>query len=132
MTMPKGWKSPADKARREAEDKARREAEERARAIVREAEERAKQIVREEEEKGKVEAKERARVIVEERERRAKREAEEKAKFIGMPLLQYSMLAWIDMYKEFAINAGKMSEYWFNLFWSPSTKEQRKDKVKVE
>jgi hypothetical protein len=50
----------------------------------------------------------------------------------NMTLWQYSTLAWIDMYKEFAINAAKLSEYWFNLFWSPWTKEQRRDKVKVE
>jgi hypothetical protein len=45
---------------------------------------------------------------------------------------QYSTVAWIDMYKEFAINAAKLSEYWFNIFWSPWTAKQRKDEVKVE
>jgi hypothetical protein len=50
----------------------------------------------------------------------------------NMTSWQYSTVAWIDMYKEFAINAAKLSEYWFNLFWSPWTVEQRKDKVKVE
>jgi hypothetical protein len=132
MTLPKGWKSPADKARREAEERAKQIVSEEEEKVKVEAEERARGITREIEDKARREAEERARVIVEERERRARREAEEKAKFIGMPLLQYSMLAWIDMYKEFAINAGKLSEYWFNLFWSPETKEQRKDKVKVE
>ncbi|HEX6028327.1 MAG TPA: hypothetical protein VFY64_04740, partial [Nitrososphaeraceae archaeon] len=50
----------------------------------------------------------------------------------NMTLWQYYTVSWIDMYKEFAINAAKLSESWFNLFWSPWTKEQRRDKVKVE
>ena len=31
----------------------------------------------------------------------------------NMTLWRYSTGAWIDMYKEFAINAAKLSEYWF-------------------
>jgi hypothetical protein len=50
----------------------------------------------------------------------------------NMTSWQYSTVAWIDMYKEFAINAAKLSEYWFNIFWSPWTAKQRKDEVKVE
>jgi hypothetical protein len=42
----------------------------------------------------------------------------------NMTLWQYSTVAWIDMYKEFAINAAKLSEKWFNLFWSPWTKDK--------
>src|SRR5919107_1896455 len=184
MTMPKGWKTPADIARREAEDKARREAEDKARREAedkarREAEDKAR---REAEDKARREAEEKARREAEEKARReaeekARREAEEKARreaeaiehttikesiepqrqqtvrqenlvtsrknvdylrndrepfSANMTLWQYYTLAWIDMYKEFAVNAAKLSEYWFILFWSPWTKEQRKDKIKAE
>ena len=134
MTMPKGWRPPADIARREAEEKARREAEEKAR---REAEEKARREAEEEDiitkesiepqqtirqEKNLIRSKENADYLRNDREPFS----------ANMTLWQYSTLAWIDMYKEFAINAAKLSEYWFNLFWSPWTKEQRRDKVKVE
>src|SRR5215217_7492017 len=162
MTMPKGWKTPAeDKARREAEDKARREAEDKAR---REAEDKAR---REAEDKARREAEDKARREAEDKARReaeaivhtakvSKEEEEgqqqiirqenlvtsrENANYLrddrdpfsaNMTLWQYSTISWIDMYKEFAINAAKLSEYWFNLFWSPWTKEQTRDKIKVE
>jgi hypothetical protein len=42
----------------------------------------------------------------------------------NMTSWQYSTVAWINMYKEFAINAAKLSEYWFNLFWSPWAKDK--------
>src|SRR5215213_6693313 len=121
MTMPKGWKTPAeDKARREAEDKARREAE----AIVHttkesKEEEGQQQIMRQE---NLVTSRENANYLRDDRDPFS----------ANMTLWQYSTISWIDMYKEFAINAAKLSEYWFNLWLSPCTKEQRIDKVKVE
>jgi hypothetical protein len=46
---------------------------------------------------------------------------------------QYSTEAWIDMYKEFAVNAAKLSEYSFNLLWSPWTKDKNHiEKVNTE
>jgi hypothetical protein len=138
MTMPKGWKTPPedkarreaeDKARREAEDKARREAEDKARreaeAIVhtakesKEEEEGQQQIIRQE---NLVTSRENANYLRDDRDPFS----------ANMTLWQYSTISWIDMYKEFAINAAKLSEFWFNLFWSPWTKEQTRDKVKVE
>src|SRR5215217_1445851 len=129
MTMPKGWKTPAeDKARREAEDKARREAEDKARreaeAIVHttkesKEEEGQQQIMRQE---NLVTSRENANYLRDDRDPFS----------ANMTLWQYSTISWIDMYKEFAINAAKLSEYWFNLFWSPWTKGQTRDKVKVE
>src|SRR5919107_4476935 len=146
MTMPKGWKSPAeDKARREVEDKARREAEDKAR---REAEDKAR---REAEDKARREAEAiehttKESIEEEKRQQQIIRQenlvtSRENANYLrtdrdpfsaNMTLWQYYTLSWIDMYKEFAINTAKLSESWFNLFWSPWTKEQRRDKVKVE
>jgi hypothetical protein len=146
MTMPKGWKTPAeDKARREAEDKARREAEDKAR---REAEDKAR---REAEDKARREA-EAIELTTKESIEEEKRQQQiisqenlitsrENANYLrndrdpfwaNMTLWQYYTVSWIDMYKEFVINSAKLSESWFNLFWSPWTKEQRRDKVKVE
>jgi uncharacterized membrane protein len=43
------------------------------------------------------------------------------------------MMSWIATYNELAKNASKMSEYWFNLFWSRwSAVQEKQDKVKVE
>jgi hypothetical protein len=171
MTMPKGWKTPAedkarieaedkarieaeDKARREAEDKARREAEDKARI---EAEDKARI---EAADKARIEAEDKARIEAEAIEHTTKESIEEEEKrqqqiirqenvvtsrentnylrndrdpfWANMTLWQYYTVSWIDMYKEFAINSAKLSESWFNLFWSPWTKKQRRDKVKVE
>ncbi len=145
MTMPKGWKTPAeDKARREAEDKARREAEDKAR---REAEDKAR---REAEDKARREAEAIEHTTKESIEEEGKQQiirqenlvtSRENVDYLrndrdpfsaNMTLWQYSAKSWIDMYKEYAINAAKLSEFWFNLFWSPWTKEQTRDKVKVE
>src|SRR5919205_4282765 len=151
MTMPKGWKPSADIARREAEDKARREAEDKAR---REAEDKAR---REAEDKARREAEDKARreaeaiehftttkesieplpqqqTIRQENIIRAKENSNYPRNDLdpfaaNMTSWQYSTVAWIDMYREFAINAAKLSEYWFNLFWSPWMAEQRKGKV---
>ncbi len=132
------------RTKREAEEKARREAEEKAR---REAEEKAR---REAEEKARREAEAIEHTAIKEsiepqRQQTVRQEnlvtSRENVDYLrndrepfsaNMTLWQYSTLAWIDMYKEFAVNAAKLSEYWFNLFWSPWTKEQRKDKIKVE
>ena len=130
MTMPKDWKLPADKARREAADKARREAADKAR---REAEEKVR---REAEEiqytttKESIEPPQQQTIIQKDLTRPKENYLDPFAD--NLTLWQYSAIAWIDMYKEFAINAAKLSEHWFNLFWSPWTKEQRKDKVKIE
>src|SRR5919112_262791 len=147
MTMPKGWKTPADIARREAEDKARREAEDKAR---REAEDKAR---REAEDKARREAEDKARREAEAlehatttkesieplpqqqtiRQENLIRSKENTNDYLrndldpfaaNMTSWQYSTVAWIDMYKEFAINAAKLSEYWFNLFWRPWTKDK--------
>ncbi len=139
MTMPKGWKSPAeDKARREAEDKARREAEDKAR---REAEDKARREAEaiehttakesEEEEKRQQQII-RQESLVTSRENANYLRTDRDPFSANMTLWQYYTVSWIDMYKEFAINTAKLSESWFNLFWSPWTKEQRRDKVKVE
>jgi len=162
MTMPKDWKPPADIARREAEDKARREAEDKARREAedkarREAEDKAR---REAEDKARREAEDKARREAEEIEhtttikesiapqqqdqtirQESLTRSEENSNNLrndvdsfasNMTSWQYSTVAWIDMYKEFAINAAKLTEYWFNIFWSPWTAKQTKDEVKVE
>ena len=52
---------------------------------------------------------------------------------MGMDLWQNAMMSWIATYNELAKNASKMSEYWFNLFWSRwSAIQEKQDKVKVE
>jgi hypothetical protein len=154
MTMPKDWKPPADIARREAEDKARREAEDKAR---REAEDKAR---REAEDKARREAEDKARreaeamehvttikdsIAPQQQDQTIRQESLTRSEgnsnnlrndvdsfASNMTSWQYSTVAWIDMYKEFAINAAKLSEYWFNIFWSPWTAKQTKDEVKVE
>jgi hypothetical protein len=105
----------------EAKDKARREAEAIEHTTIKESiEPQRQQTIRQE--KNLIRSKENADYMRNDREPFS----------ANMTLWQYSTLAWIDRYKEFAINAAKLSEYWFNLFWSPWTKEQRKDKIKVE
>ena len=120
--MPKGWKPSADIARREAEDKARREAE---------------AIEHFTTTKESIEPLPQQQTIRQENIIRAKENSNyprnDLDPFVAnMTSWQYSTVAWIDMYREFAINAAKLSEYWFNLFWSPWMAEQRKGKVKVE
>jgi hypothetical protein len=108
------------RTKREAEEKARREAEAIEHTTIKESiEPQRQQTVRQE---NLVTSRENANYLRNDREPFS----------ANMTLWQYSTLAWIDMYKEFAVNAAKLSEYWFNLFWSPWTKEQRKDKIKVE
>jgi hypothetical protein len=52
---------------------------------------------------------------------------------MGMDLWQNAAMSWIATYNELVKNASKMSEYWFNLFWSRwSTINEKQDKVKVE
>ena len=104
-----------DKARREAEDKARREAEAIEQTAIKESIEpqQRQQTIRQE--KNLVTSRENANYLRTDRDPFS----------ANMTLWQYSTLAWIDKYKEFAINAAKLSEYWFNLFWSPWTKEQK-------
>jgi hypothetical protein len=52
---------------------------------------------------------------------------------MGMDLWQNAVMSWIATYNELAKNASKMSEYWFNLFWSRwSAVQEKQDKVKVE
>lgn len=52
---------------------------------------------------------------------------------MGMDLWQNAVMSWITTYNELAKNASKMSEYWFNLFWSRwSAIQEKQDKVKVE
>ncbi len=51
----------------------------------------------------------------------------------GIDFWQHSISAWIDIYNEFAKNAGRIAGYWFNLFWSPWTGEQKhSEKVNIE
>jgi uncharacterized protein YjcR len=121
-----------DKARREAEDKARREAEDKARREAEAIEHTtAKESIVEEEGQQQIIRQENL-IRSKEKENADYMRTDREPFLANMTLWQYSTLAWIDMYKEFAINAAKLSEYWFNLFWSPWTKEQRRDKVKVE
>jgi hypothetical protein len=52
---------------------------------------------------------------------------------MGMDLWQTAAMSWIATYNELVKNASKMSEYWFNLFWSRwSAIKEKQDKVKVE
>ena len=130
MTMPKDWKTPAeDKARREAEDKARREAEDKARREAEAIEHTTKESIEQEEGKQQIIRQEN---LVTSRENVDYLRNDRDPFSANMTLWQYSAISWIDMYKEYAINAAKLSEFWFNLFWSPWTKEQTRDKVKVE
>src|SRR5918996_246567 len=123
MTMPKGWKTPADIARREAEDKARREAEDKARREA-EALEHATTT------KESIEPLPQQQTITQENIIRSKENTNDYLRndldpfAANMTSWQYSTVAWIDMYKEFAINAAKLPEYWFNLFWRPWTKDK--------
>ena len=122
MTMPKGWKDPVDIARKEAEDKARKEAE---------AIEHATII------KESIPPQQQDQTIIQKNLTRSEQNTNNLRNDVdsfaaNMTSWQYSTVAWIDMYKEFAINAAKLSEYWFNIFWSPWTAQQRKDKVKIE
>ena len=50
-----------------------------------------------------------------------------------MALWQYSIIDGIDICNEFATNAAKAAEYWFDVFWNPAArrKEERKEKVVV-
>ena len=150
----KARKEAEDKARKEAEDKARKEAEDKAR---KEAEDKAR---KEAEDKARKEAEDKARkeaeaiehatiikesippqqqdqTIIQKNLTRSEQNTNNLRNDVdsfaaNMTSWQYSTVAWIDMYKEFAINAAKLSEYWFNIFWSPWTAQQRKDKVKIE
>jgi hypothetical protein len=58
-------------------------------------------------------------------------------------LWQNYTMAWIVTYNEFVRNTGRMAEYWFHLFWNPSSAkeereyyqqqpQQKKDKANVE
>ena len=130
MTMPKGWKDPVDIARKEAEDKARKEAEDKARKEA-EAIEHATII------KESIPPQQQDQTIIQKNVTRSEQNTNNLRNDVdsfaaNMTSWQYSTVAWIDMYKEFAINAAKLSEYWFNIFWSPWTAQQRKDKVKIE
>jgi hypothetical protein len=50
-----------------------------------------------------------------------------------MDLWQTAAMSWIATYNEFVKNASKLSEYWLNLFSSPSSRiKEKKDKVNVE
>jgi hypothetical protein len=48
----------------------------------------------------------------------------------GFALWQLSIIYWIDMYNEFATDAAKLTEYWFNTFVNPSTKREEKNDEK--
>jgi hypothetical protein len=48
----------------------------------------------------------------------------------GFALWQLSIIYWIDMYNEFATDAAKLTEYWFNAFVNPSTKREEKNDEK--
>ena len=124
MTMPKGWKPHTeDRAKREAEDRAKREAESIVDVITTKEPKQGLQQQDIVQDKNVIRPEENADYLRNYREPFAD----------NMALWQYSTIAWIDIYKEFAINAAKLTEQWFNLFWNPWTKEQRaKDKVKVE
>jgi hypothetical protein len=138
MTMPKGWKDPVDIARKEAEDKARKEAEDKAR---KEAEDKARKEAEAIEHatiiKESIPPQQQDQTIIQKNLTRSEQNTNNLRNDVdsfaaNMTSWQYSTVAWIDMYKEFAINAAKLSEYWFNIFWSPWTAQQRKDKVKIE
>ena len=119
--------SPSNEAlktkRREAEDKARREAEDKARREA-EALEHATTT------KESIEPLPQQQTIRQENLIRSKENTNNYLRndldpfAANMTSWQYSTISWIDMYKEFAINAAKLSEYWFNLFWSPWTKDK--------
>jgi hypothetical protein len=52
---------------------------------------------------------------------------------MGVDLWQTAAMSWIATYNEFVKNASKMSEYWLNLFQSPSSKiVEKEDKVRIE
>jgi hypothetical protein len=107
--------------KREDEDKARREAEAIEQTAIKESIEpqQRQQTIRQE--KNLVTSRENADYL--------RNDCEPFSANMTLAILYASL---IDMHKEFAINAAKLSEYWFNLFWSPWTKEQREDKIKVE
>jgi hypothetical protein len=49
-----------------------------------------------------------------------------------MALWQYSIVDGIKIYNEFATNAVKIAEYWFDVFWNPAARrKERKEKVVV-
>ena len=41
---------------------------------------------------------------------------------MGVDLWQTAAMSWIATYNEFVKNASKLSEYWLNLFSSPSSR----------
>ena len=50
----------------------------------------------------------------------------------GFALWQHSIIYWIDMYYEFATDAAKLTEYWFNAFVNLSTeREEKNDDEKI-
>ena len=52
---------------------------------------------------------------------------------MGVDLWQTAAMSWIATYNEFVKNALTISEYWLNLFSSPSSRiKEKKDKVKLE
>ena len=52
---------------------------------------------------------------------------------MGVDFWQTAAMSWIATYNEFVKNASKLSEYWLNLFSSPSSRiREKKDKVKLE
>src|SRR5919107_888347 len=100
MTMPKGWKTPADIARREAEDiEHATTTKESIEPLLQQQTIRQENLIRSKENTNNY----------------LRNDLDPFA--ANMTSWQYSTVAWIDMYKEFAINAAKLSEYWFNLFW---------------
>ena len=42
----------------------------------------------------------------------------------SISLWQNYTMAWIVTYKEFARNTGRMAEYWYRLFWKPSSAKE--------
>lgn len=42
----------------------------------------------------------------------------------SISLWQNYTMAWIVTYKEFARNTGRMAEYWYHLFWNPSSAKE--------
>jgi hypothetical protein len=49
----------------------------------------------------------------------------------GFALWQHSIIYWIDMYNEFATDAAKLTEHWFNAFVNPSTEREKNDDEKI-
>jgi hypothetical protein len=48
-----------------------------------------------------------------------------------MALWQYSIIYGIDIYNEFATNAAKTAEYWFDVFWNPAARRREREEQLV-